>query len=226
MRRYHTAASGKSAGKLVLCGARVFCRNGGAAAHHSVDLVKEVSRNTFTPISDLTKDDIELYQEMNSSHGSLNDDSNDFVVEKTREQVVKVWRNEAGRVHRDGDKPAMIYADGTQAWFQDGQLSRGDDKPAMIYADGSQEWFVNGKHGRDGDQPAIVTATGEKSWLKDGRFSRENDKPTVITEDGTQFWYRTGSKLGILHREGGKPAIITANGKKAYYVDGRRVPAP
>jgi hypothetical protein len=38
----------------------------------------------------------------------------------------------------------MIFVDGTQMWYRNGELHR-EDGPAVIYADGHQEWWVSGK---------------------------------------------------------------------------------
>ena len=62
------------------------------------------------------------------------------------------YRN--GRVHRDGDQPAAIWADGRQAWYRDGQQHRDGDIPAVIWADGEQRWYKNG-----------VQYTPKKKWL-------------------------------------------------------------
>ena len=34
----------------------------------------------------------------------------------------KRWRNEAGKFHRDNDLPAVIYADGSKAWYKNGEF--------------------------------------------------------------------------------------------------------
>jgi hypothetical protein len=45
---------------------------------------------------------------------------------------------ESRRLHRV-DGPAIVWADGTQEWWVEGQLHRVDG-PAIIYADGDQVW--------------------------------------------------------------------------------------
>jgi hypothetical protein len=32
----------------------------------------------------------------------------------------KYWKNSEGKLHRDGDKPAMVRADGTKEWWVNG----------------------------------------------------------------------------------------------------------
>jgi hypothetical protein len=44
-----------------------------------------------------------------------------------------------------GDKPAVIYPDGTKAWYDKGELHRGDGKPALINPDGCEHYFEHGK---------------------------------------------------------------------------------
>lgn len=235
MRRYHTAASGKSAGKLVLCGARVFCRNGGADAHHDADLVKEVSKNTYTPVSDLTRDDIELYQKYYQvdvpENNVSEDDEDNFVIRTKTEyldfkpvvQEVKVWLNKDGKIHRDGDKPARVSPSGTQEWYKDGKIHRDGDKPAVISHDGTQSWYKDGKIHRDGDQPARISHLGVQTWYKDGKVYREGDKPTMMLPNGVQIWNRIGRTAPLRHRDDGKPAVVFPSGKKEYWVDGVRV---
>jgi hypothetical protein len=37
-----------------------------------------------------------------------------------------------GELHRDNDEPAVIFNDGTQAWFKNGKLYRDNSLPALI----------------------------------------------------------------------------------------------
>src|SRR5271170_6044899 len=39
------------------------------------------------------------------------------------------------KLHRDNDLPAIIYANGTQWWYQRGVYHRDNDLPAIIYSD-------------------------------------------------------------------------------------------
>jgi hypothetical protein len=47
-------------------------------------------------------------------------------------------------MHRDGDRPAIIWADGTQWWLQNDEVHRDGDQPAYIGADGTQRWYQYG----------------------------------------------------------------------------------
>ena len=61
---------------------------------------------------------------------------------------------------------------GTQRWYQNGQRHRDGDRPAVIWADGNQEWYQNGRLHRDGDRPAILWAGG-RQWYQNGVFQRK-----------------------------------------------------
>jgi len=78
--------------------------------------------------------------ETNVSQNVEVDDENDYKLEKGN----KTWRNKESQIHRDNDKPAIIYADGTQHWYKEGKHHRDNDKPAIIYSDGSQYWYKEG----------------------------------------------------------------------------------
>ena len=54
------------------------------------------------------------------------------------------WKNKEGQLHRDGDLPAVIYANGAKYWWKNGQLHRDGDKPAIIFANGEEEYYNNG----------------------------------------------------------------------------------
>ena len=55
----------------------------------------------------------------------------------------KVWRNAQGQVHNE-EGPAVIYNDGSQAWYIHGGRHR-ENGPAGIYADGEKSWRIDGK---------------------------------------------------------------------------------
>ena len=78
------------------------------------------------------------------------------------------WRQN-DKMHRDGDKPAIIYADGSLAWYQIGLIHRDGDKPAIITADGGLEWWKNGQlHRYSG--PARIRPSGGMSWWIRGEY--------------------------------------------------------
>jgi len=78
--------------------------------------------------------------ETNVSQNVEVDDENDYQLEHGD----KIWSNKKGQIHRDNDKPAIIYSDGTQHWYKNGLRHRDNDLPAIIYADGNQYWYKEG----------------------------------------------------------------------------------
>lgn len=83
----------------------------------------------------------------------------------------KYWKNTQGQLHREGDKPAIEYANGDKCWFQNGKRHRNGDQPAAECANGDKHWYQNGKLHRNGDQPAIEYASGNKIWYQNGKFT-------------------------------------------------------
>jgi hypothetical protein len=118
-----------------------------------------------------------------------------------------------GKLHRDGDQPAIIRTNGVQLWYVDGKLHREGDQPAIIFANGDQEWYVNDNRHREGGQPAILRAIGDQEWYFDGERHREGGQPAVIRTNGVQLWYVHGK----LHLDGGQPALVY--GKSDGYCD-------
>jgi len=50
-----------------------------------------------------------------------------------------------GKLHRDGNLPAIEYKNGSRKWYKHDLLHRDGGLPAVEYADGGKEWFVNGE---------------------------------------------------------------------------------
>jgi antitoxin component YwqK of YwqJK toxin-antitoxin module len=119
-----------------------------------------------------------------------------------------------GKLHREGDLPAIIYSGGTQIWYKNGKQHREGDLPAFINVDGRQEWYKNGERHRENDLPAIIDANNSQEWYKHGVRHREGDLPAII--DGSQFWYKNGR----LHRENDLPAVIIVDGNQYWYKNG------
>ncbi len=57
----------------------------------------------------------------------------------------KRWYNKAGQLHRENDKPAIIWQNGYKEWWVNGKIHRDNDQPAYIGTDGHKQWWVNGK---------------------------------------------------------------------------------
>jgi hypothetical protein len=135
---------------------------------------------------------------------------------KIDENGNKYWRNKAGQLHRDNDKPACVYTNGHQFWYQNDKLHRDNDLPAVVCADGTQYWYQHGLRHRDNDKPAAVYADGNQYWYQHGNVHRDNDLPACVYTNGHQFWYQNG----LFHRDNDKPAVVFINGRKEWYQNG------
>jgi hypothetical protein len=99
---------------------------------------------------------------------SKSESTKKYVLEEIDAYGHHSWYNRAGQLHRDGDLPAIILANGVQQWYKDGKRHRDGDLPAFISAIGDQYWYKDGKLHRDGDLPAFIDADGRKSWFRNG----------------------------------------------------------
>jgi antitoxin component YwqK of YwqJK toxin-antitoxin module len=80
------------------------------------------------------------------------------IVEIPFSDIFRWYRNvKNGKLHRFGNLPAIKNkrSDGRLEWYQNGKLHRDDDKPAVIFADGTKLWYQNGKLHRDNDKQSI-----------------------------------------------------------------------
>jgi hypothetical protein len=58
-------------------------------------------------------------------------------------RVYITWRNGEGVYHRENDLPAIIYEDGSKAWWTNGKIAkRPNDLPAVIQSNGIKKWFT------------------------------------------------------------------------------------
>ena len=78
----------------------------------------------------------------------------------------------AEKLHRE-DGPAVENANGTKAWYLNGNLHR-EDGPAVEGPDGTKFWFLNGERHRE-NGPAIEYAGGTKQWFLNGKFLTEKE---------------------------------------------------
>lgn len=90
------------------------------------------------------------------------------------------FHQQDGLLHSHADRPAVVYADGTQWWYREGQVHR-DNGPAVVHANGVEEWWQENKRHRT-DGPAVTYPTtlvitpalrGVKQWWLDGKLQRE-----------------------------------------------------
>ncbi len=78
---------------------------------------------------------------------------------KSKEMIVNLYQNETeyvedkkdgrfwyknGKLHRDGDLPAVEHVSGIKVWYLNGLLHRDGDLPAVVYPDGSVEYWREG----------------------------------------------------------------------------------
>ena len=89
---------------------------------------------------------------------------------------VTTWRDGDGKVHRDGDLPAVVHPDRFQHWYQHGKRHRDGDLPAAVWADGLQSWWKHGLRHRDGGLPAVVDPDGRHEWWVEGRKQSDLDR--------------------------------------------------
>jgi antitoxin component YwqK of YwqJK toxin-antitoxin module len=80
----------------------------------------------------------------------------EYILEEIDRDSHHKWYNRAGQLHRDGDMPALIHANGSKSWYRNGKLHRDGDMPAFIGADGAKSWHKNGKLYRDGGVRPIL----------------------------------------------------------------------
>jgi hypothetical protein len=119
--------------------------------------------------------------------------------------------------YRDGSH-TRNFGNRELAWFKNDEYHRDGDKPAIIRADGTLAWLKNGQYHRDGDKPAYITSTGVLDWYKNGKWHRDGDLPARIGYDNTLDWRKNGK----LHRITG-PAVIFPNNKHRYWINGTEI---
>ena len=77
-------------------------------------------------------------------------------------------------------------------WCRNGKMHRDGDLPAIVSAYGTKYWYKNGERHRDGDLPAVESANGTKCWCKNGNLHRDDDLPAVVSAYGTKKWFKNG----------------------------------
>lgn len=98
---------------------------------------------------------------------------------------------EKSEITEEGKITVEHAPDGTEKHYLDGKLHRDGDLPAIIYppSKGGKSWWKNGKPHRDGDLPAMITPNGTKCWYKEGKLHREGGKPAIVYTNGkTEQW--------------------------------------
>ena len=67
------------------------------------------------------------------------------------------------KLYSYGDAPASIGLINDRLerkWYRYGKLHRENDRPAIIWISGLKEWWYKGKRHRENDKPAVVTKEG------------------------------------------------------------------
>jgi hypothetical protein len=161
----------------------------------------------------------------------------------TTDIVVGHWAHTArtwlldGKLHREHDLPAVIYADGGRLWYQYGCKHRDHGRPACVGVEGACEWYQHGKLHRDDDRPARIIFVGNRIWYQHGERHRDHDRPATIMITDTYEWsqhgkvhrdhdrpsyfYQPGNlrawhQHGKLHRDHDRPAITHADGSRTW----------
>jgi hypothetical protein len=113
--------------------------------------------------------------------------------------------NEITKEELKSFQPLYIQrVDGTQEWYNsDCKLHRGGDQPAIIRADGAILYYNNGLIHRDNDNPAVTYASGTMMWYRNGLFHRENDQPAVVYNEPcfntAREWYYNGKLIKTIN---------------------------
>lgn len=80
---------------------------------------------------------------------------------------VEYFKN--GKLHREGDLPAVECFYSYKAWYKNGKLHRNDDLPAVEGFDGYKAWYKDGKPHREGNKPAVIYPNGNKEYWINGK---------------------------------------------------------
>jgi len=124
---------------------------------------------------------------------------------------------------RGNDLPSIEWGDGGSVWYLYGKVHCDGDLPALI-GRGVKEWWINGQKHREGGLPAVISNVINVGtcWYVNGDLHRDNDLPAIEWSDGGRDWWFNGQK----HRNGGLPSVIRGNGEKEWWINGERVQEP
>lgn len=98
---------------------------------------------------------------------------NDWLIKEIKKLFTKVIVDEYSKTY----------------WYLNNKFHRENDKPAIIWSDGSKHWYINGKRHRENDKPAIIWSDESKEWWKNGICHRENGPAKVNDIYGFKAWY-------------------------------------
>lgn len=109
---------------------------------------------------------------------------------------------DSGYIHSDNG-PAMIYPNGTIAYYCRGNIHRDEDEgPAIITASGTQKYVKHGVLHRE-DGPAIITGDGRKYYIIDGVHAQQTkyrtqfniDKHTLVAVISLNEWSKLSTEI-------------------------------
>jgi hypothetical protein len=126
------------------------------------------------------------------------------------------WRH--GRVHRDGDKPALYIEYSNSVQLALGSAVREDECSLVKLVPGSEVYCVDGVIHREGGA-AIVNHGGADTYLMEywHRGRRHCSYAPAVTTAYVQLWYYHG----LLHREDGPACIRSDPAESTCYWYGR-----
>jgi len=125
-------------------------------------------------------DDLQNQEELMTTQYILKKDNGTFYY-KDKEMNIR---------HRE-DGPAVEWANGSRAWFLNGERHR-EDGPAVEYANGYKEWYLNDQLHRE-DGPAVEYADGSKYWflndkeVSEAKHKKLTKKEPTISIEGKAF---------------------------------------
>lgn len=106
------------------------------------------------------------------------------------------WTNNPEKLNSWDKQVRVVDKFGNVRFLRNGKLHRDGDLPAVMEIDGSKEWYKNGLAHRDGDEPAVIYPGFYKAWAKNGHIHRDGDLPAIEHEDGRKAWYKNGIFMG------------------------------
>jgi hypothetical protein len=105
----------------------------------------------------------------------------EYIV-KINRKGTELWHNKNGQLHREGDKPAVIYSNGDKCWCKNGKLHR-ENNPAVVYYDGGEAWYLNGQQHREGGPAVICTDGREEYWFNGVWYPNPNTTKELTVAD-------------------------------------------
>lgn len=98
------------------------------------------------------------------------------------------------RYHRL-DGPAVVYDNGSDAWYYHGKLHReGGPAVSITRMGGFHGWYKHGNHHRT-DGPAVVGSNGLAEWWVDGRQFTEEEFDLYVDQSTGEVLVPPGKKL-------------------------------